>query len=80
MWLRNISQHTIRTSIIGGNTEKSAKRKTLYMSNKDLIIIKSPLDNVMQGVFEDTRIGVLAKGRIYEFSSDMKKLSEIAFI
>ena len=41
------------------------------MSNKDLSIIKSPLDNIMRGVFDDKGIGVQAKGSIYESSSDI---------
>ena len=40
------------------------------MSNKDLNIIESPLDNIMRGVF-DKGIGVQAKGSIYKSSSDM---------
>ncbi len=43
----------------------------IYVSNKDLSIIKSPLDNIMRGVFDDRGIGVQAKGSIYESSSDM---------
>lgn len=39
------------------------------MSNKDLSIIKSPLDNIMPGVIKG--IGVQAKGNIYESSSDI---------
>jgi len=39
------------------------------VSNKDLSIIKSPLDNIMPGVIKG--IGVQAKGSIYESSSDI---------
>jgi len=46
----------------------------IYVSNKDLSIIKSPLDNIMRGVFDDKGIGVQAKGSIYEPNSDMKEL------
>ncbi len=38
----------------------------IYVSNKDLSIIKSPLDNIMRGVIKG--IGVQAKGSIYELS------------
>ena len=40
------------------------------MSKKDLSIIKSPLNNIMQGVIKE--IGIQAKGNIYESSSDKR--------
>lgn len=62
----------------------------IYVSNKDLCMIKSPLDNILRGVFDDKGNGVQAKGnitnqvricsqngRIFERKSDMKELTDM---